>query len=189
MKKVLVIVYPEYADFQIAHTLFLLKKLGDVKITTASLDGKAVESIGSLKTMVDTSLSEIKLVEYDLILIPGGDGIPQLLEETVMIETLKRAYTSNIPIATICGAAAFLAQAGILKGKRFTCRLETYKTNRKLFEESIYTDAPLEKDQLVITAKPTAFAELAIAVGEMLHLFRNKQQSNALYSFCKGENS
>lgn len=185
----MVIVYPEYADFQIAHTLFLLKKFGDVKMTTASLDGKEVESIGSLKTKADISLSEIKKVEYDLILIPGGDGVPQLLEETVMTETLKRAYTSNIPIATICGGAAFLAQAGVLKEKRFTCKLETYETNRKLFKESIYTGTPLEKDQLVITAKPTAFAELAIAVGEMLHLFRNKKQSNTFYSFCKGENS
>lgn len=109
LKKVIVIVYPEYADFQIAHTLFLLKKLGNVKITTTSLDGRTIKSIGGLKINADISLSEIEIEEFDLILIPGGDGIPQLLIESLMKETLQRAYAANIPIATICGGAAFLA--------------------------------------------------------------------------------
>jgi len=60
--------------------------------------------------------------------------------------------------------------------------------NRKLFEKSIYTGNPLEEDQLVITAKPTAFAELAIEIDKMLHLFKNEKQMDSFYSFCKGEN-
>lgn len=36
MVKVLFFAYAEFADFEIAHTIFLLKKLGKAEITTAS---------------------------------------------------------------------------------------------------------------------------------------------------------
>lgn len=188
MKKIALIIYPEYAEFQIAHTLFLLTKLGNAKITTVSLDGETEDSVGGLTTQVDASLSDIDVMDYDLILIPGGDGIRHVLHEKVISETLKKCISSNIPIATVCGAAAFLTKANILKERRFTCLLETYEKNRTLFEKAIYTGNQLEKDELIITAKPTAFAELAIEIGKMLHLFKNEKQMDSFYSFCKGEN-
>jgi putative intracellular protease/amidase len=44
--KILFIAYPQYADFEIAHTLFFLRKAGKVTIVTATVNRKPVESLG-----------------------------------------------------------------------------------------------------------------------------------------------
>lgn len=117
MKKVLLILYPQYADFQIAHTLFLLKKVGKINIVTASITGNSVESIGGLMTNVDCPLREISINEFDLIMLPGGDGVTEVIDEPSICNIIQQAYQLNIPIASICGAAALLGRAGILKEK------------------------------------------------------------------------
>jgi len=75
MKKILFFAYSQYADFEVAHALFLLKKLGKYEITTVSIDGKPVESTGGLWTQAERSLSDIKVTDYELILISSGDGV------------------------------------------------------------------------------------------------------------------
>lgn len=186
MKQVLCLIYPKYADFQIAHTLFLLKKFGKITITTASIDGKAVESIGSLKTEVDIPLHKVDVANYDLILLPGGDGIADVLHEEVISLILKNAAQATIPIASICGAAALLAKAEVLKGKKFTCFIHTVQENETIFELATYTGKDIEVDEQIITAKGTAFAELAVSVGEQLTIFSSSKQKDTLYNFCKG---
>lgn len=53
MKKILFFAYPQYADVKIAHALFLLKKIGKYIVTTVSVDGENVESIGGVWAKVE----------------------------------------------------------------------------------------------------------------------------------------
>ncbi|MGG2014985.1 DJ-1/PfpI family protein [Bacillus sp. S10(2024)] len=186
MKRVLFLAYPEYADFEIAHVLFLLRKMGKAKITTVSVDGNPVESIGGLWTQVEASLSEIKLNEFDLILISGGDGIHKILDEAIVSKMLMNAFNLKIPIASICASAILLGKAGILNGRRFTCLQHTYENNKSLFETSIYTGADIEVENTIITAKGTAFAEFAVAVCQLMDLLKEKEKLDSTLRFCKG---
>ena len=186
MKKVLFLVYPQYADFEIAHALFLLRKVGEAKITTVSVDGKPVESIGGLWTQTEASLPEIRVDEFDLILISGGDGVREILDEGIVSNMLMSAFNSNIPIASICASAILLAKAGILNGRKFTCLQNTYENHKSLFERSIYTGTDIEVENTVITAKGTAFAEFAVAVCQLMGLLNEKEKLDSTLKFCKG---
>lgn len=186
MKKILFFAYPQYADFEIAHALFLLRKIGKYRVTTVSVDGEDVESIGGLWTKVEGALSDINVSDFSLILIPGGDGVPAIVNEESITAKLVEAYNLRIPIASICASAVFLGKAGILEGREFTCNQGTYENNENIFSRSIYTGKDIEVSSQIITAKGTAFAEFAVSVGQMLDLFQDKNQYDSLLKFCKG---
>lgn len=186
MKKVLLFVFPQYADFEIAHTLFFLRKVGKASVVTATIDGDDVESLGGLLTKAQLTLSDVNIEEYDLVLIPGGDGISEVINDTSIQKLLTQAYEKEIPIASICASATLLGKAGLLKGKSFTCTLPTYQHFEKVFLEADYTGSNIEVGERFITAKGTAFAEFTVAVGNLLNLWRNKEQEESVYQFCKG---
>ena len=85
MKKILFFAYPQYADFEIAHALFLLRKIGKYTVTTVSVDGEDVESVGGLWTKAEGALSDINVSDFSLILIPGGDGVPDIIMKRVLL--------------------------------------------------------------------------------------------------------
>ncbi|MFT8323575.1 MAG: DJ-1/PfpI family protein [Bacillus sp. (in: firmicutes)] len=186
MKKVLLILFQRYADFEIAHALFLLHKIGSAQIISVSIDGEAIKSIGGLVTAVSSALSHIRVVDYDLILIPGGDGIQELLTEKVVSTVLRDAYDSRIPIASMCASAVLLAQAGILEGKRFTCLTHSFNYYRSFFTEGIYTGNDCEVSDLVVTAKGTAFAEFALITCQIIGMNFDDEQLKKWKKFCKG---
>ncbi|MFD1021022.1 DJ-1/PfpI family protein [Thalassobacillus hwangdonensis] len=186
MKKVLLLVFPQYADFELGHPLFVLRKIGEAQITTVSADGANVESLGGMKTQVDGKAADFNAENFDLVLIPGGDDIDLVLKETTVITMLNQAYESQVPVASICASATLLAKAGMLKGHDFTCMPGTYEHFNPLFEGARYSGAPVEVGDTWITAKGTAYAEFAIAIGEMLDLFDNEDHKQSILHFCKG---
>lgn len=186
---VLFLAYPQYADFEIAHALFLLRKIGKAKITTVSVNGKSVESVGGLRTHVEFSISEINVKNFDLILIAGGDGVREIIDEEIVISMLSSAYILDIPIASICASATLLAKAGILNGRKFTCLTSTYENNKTLFKNSTYSGEDIEVEKSIITAKGTAFAEFAVSICQQMGLLIEQDNIDSTLKFCKGISS
>ncbi len=81
---ILFIAFSKYADFEIAHPLFFLRKVGKASVTTCSIDGNPVESIAGLMTTPQLSFEKVNVEEYDLILLPGGDGISKIISRTIL---------------------------------------------------------------------------------------------------------
>jgi putative intracellular protease/amidase len=187
MKKVLLFAYPLYADFEIAHTLFYLRKVAKANIITATINGESVESLGGLITEAQTSLSDVDITEFDLVLISGGDGISEVIEDESISRILNKAIDTNVLIASICASAALLGKAGILREKEFTCLPNTYESFKTIFEGAKFTNKSIQKDKGYITAKGTAFAEFTVAVGEELSIWRDQDHANHALKFCKGE--
>ncbi|MGE6256690.1 DJ-1/PfpI family protein [Heyndrickxia sporothermodurans] len=186
MKNILFIAYNQYADFEVAHTLFFLRKAGKTKVTTVTVDAKPVESLAGLITMPQLSLSDVDVEHFDLVLISGGDGIYTVIEEEALSSLLQNAFANEIPIAAICASAALLGKAGLLKGKKFTCTANTFEQFNYVFEEAIYTGSNIEVGDYLITAKGTAFAEFTVAVGNLLKIWKDENHSNWARQFCKG---
>lgn len=187
MKKVLLLLHDHYADFQIGHVLFFLNKLGKAEITTCTVEGAEVISLGGLRIKPDYRLDRLNITDYDLLLIPGGDGIHLAMENEQIFKMIKSAYESNVFIASICGSAVFLAKSGILKDKKFTCNDQTVDEYSNIFETENYTGANVETSSPgFITAKGAAFAQFTIAVLKELNLLQDKTQEEKVLAFCRG---
>ena len=185
---ILFFAYPKYADFEIAHPLFFLRKVGKAHVTTCTIAGNPVESIAGLITMPQFALEKVKVEDYDLILLPGGDGISEVMNHTSIHSMLQVASSAGIPIASICASAVLLGKAGLLDGKQFTCTQATYDHFNDVFIKGEYTGSNIEVSPKMITAQGTAFAEFTIEAGKMVGLWRDAEHAEKALRFCKGMN-
>jgi cyclohexyl-isocyanide hydratase len=59
--------------------------------------------------------------QLDLVMVPGGPGQQDLMEDEVVLEFLQRQAQKAKYITSVCTGSLVLGAAGLLKGKRATC--------------------------------------------------------------------
>ncbi len=68
--------------------------------------------------MVDHSFADD--VDYDILLVPGGQGTRDLVNDAEFIQSLKTACGKADIVATVCTGAGLVAKTGMLDGKEAT---------------------------------------------------------------------
>ena len=98
------------------------KKKGDkVKTAIHDFDGDQTysEKPGHNFTL-NTTFNNIKVQDYDAIVIPGGRSPEYLRLDEKVLNIVRSFSNAKKPIAALCHGPQILAAAGILKGKRCT---------------------------------------------------------------------
>jgi transcriptional regulator GlxA family with amidase domain len=90
------------------------------RVTTASVDGKAVTVDGPVSIQPAAALKSIR--KTDLIFIPStGLGIDDVVERNAaVVPWLQRWHKRGVPIASVCSGVGLVAATGLLDGKRAT---------------------------------------------------------------------
>lgn len=91
------------------------------RVTTASRDGKAVGSpYAGLRMAPQCAIADIE--RADIVIIPtSGLALDEkLVENSALLPWLRARYQDGAYIAGVCMGAAYLAQAGLLDGRRAT---------------------------------------------------------------------
>lgn len=87
-------------------------------VSTVSQDGKQITVHNGLKVMPDYSFYDAPT--FDIIIVPGGPlKALKLVESNKEIISWIENYKDKI-VASVCTGAFFLAQAGLLNGKKAT---------------------------------------------------------------------
>ncbi len=181
--KTYVFLYENFADFEIAPLLLLLKGKSDV--ITFSFEKGALTSEEQLKVVVDRSLNEVSHDDVDLLVIPGGDPEPYI-DRIDFHEFLQRLNEKGSFIAAICGGPGFLAHAGLLKGLRIAHGYSKEDAER-VFARSTITDDDVVVEGNIITARGQAYAEFAVAVYKQLGLFENEEEALGTLDWLKNK--
>ncbi len=89
-------------------------------VTTASVDGKAVDCDGAIQIKPNAGINDIR--KADLIFIPTtGLGIDDVVERNApVVPWLKRWHKRGAEIACVCSGVGLVAETGMLDGKRAT---------------------------------------------------------------------
>lgn len=93
---------------------------GGVKVITASTTTKTAVSMGGRTIKPEITLEQIKLEEYEGIVIIGGPGADIFFQNKILHKILQEACKKNKLVAAICISPATLAYSGVLKGKNAT---------------------------------------------------------------------
>jgi transcriptional regulator GlxA family with amidase domain len=90
------------------------------RIRVASLDGRPVSTLCSVGLTPNCAIKDIK--KTDIIIVPasGWDVLDQIADTTPLVPWLRKWHARGATIAGVCTGVAFLAEAGILDGKRAT---------------------------------------------------------------------
>ncbi len=99
------------------------------KVEVATASGMTIFSPG-IDLKPDMRLDEVKVADYEGFIMPcmgvGGIPGPPVAPETVAI--VKQALAEGKPVAAQFGSVIILAQAGILKGKKYAFANDPLKT-------------------------------------------------------------
>ena len=90
------------------------------RVTTASVDGRAVHCDGPIDIQPAVALADVR--KTDLIFIPStGLGIDDVVERNApVVPWLRRCHKRGAAIASVCSGVGLVAATGLLDGKRAT---------------------------------------------------------------------
>lgn len=76
---------------------------------------------GKAEYQTDKAITDVKVADYDAVVIPGGSSPENLRLNDGILQFVKEANEAKKPIAAICHGPQILISADLLKGRTITC--------------------------------------------------------------------
>jgi putative intracellular protease/amidase len=135
-----------------------LEKAG-YKVVVATLDGSSF-SAGSTTMKADIKLSDANLADYagfilPCLAVPSYPAPPEVSPEAIAL--VQAAISAGKPVAAQTGSLWTLAEAGVLKGKKYAYAMEEKSPQ---FAGATFAGTGVVRDGLVITSGICPYMEL-----------------------------
>ncbi|MEZ5961924.1 MAG: DJ-1/PfpI family protein [Hyphomonadaceae bacterium] len=114
--RIVFILYPRLTQLDFTGPYEVLARVPDTEVIIASKDGGALKTEMGLTFADLTKLSDV--VSADMIMIPGGPGQTEAMQDPAFMEQVKRLGASATYLTAVCTGSLILAAAGLLTGKR-----------------------------------------------------------------------
>jgi protein deglycase len=192
MKKVLLLLAEGFETFEASVFIDvigwnLIDGDGTTQLFSCGLT-KEVKSTFNQKMIVDFTLEEINVDDYDALAIPGGFseyGFYASAYNSSCLDLIRRFHQQDKIIATICTGAFPVAKSGILNGRKGT----TYNMNpirqQNLAEMGVdVLQQPIVRDGNIITSwNPSTALEVAFQLLELLTSIEQARKIRELMGF------
>jgi 4-methyl-5(b-hydroxyethyl)-thiazole monophosphate biosynthesis len=153
-----------------AITLIDLLRRAQFNVVTAGLEDEITVIKASRNAMLvpDTTLNEALKMEFDMIVLPGGQpGSDNLNNDPRIIKQIQQMAAAGKYTCAICAAPRALARAGVLEGKRATSYPGTL--DKISVPGMTYTGEAVTIDGKIITSRgPGTAMEFALTLIEAL---------------------
>ncbi|MDP2122412.1 MAG: type 1 glutamine amidotransferase domain-containing protein [Hoeflea sp.] len=153
--KILIMSTHGFEQSELEYPLEHLKKAG-ATVHVATPDGKPIrgwdEKDWGKSVDADLKISEVKVDEYNALVLPGGQINPDVLRvEENAIQLVRNFVSSGKIVAAICHAPWLLIEAGVIKGREAT----SYHSIRTDMENAgaKWIDAEIAIDNGIITSR------------------------------------
>ncbi|REC53584.1 helix-turn-helix domain-containing protein, partial [Rhodosalinus sediminis] len=140
------------------------------RVTTASIDGTPVQSAYGLNIAPDRAIADLGPV--DLIMVSASGPVPDewMARHAAIPPWLAERYRSGTRIAGVCSGVAFLAEAGLLDGRRATTHWGVAESFRRRYPDVYWeTDLLITEDAgLYCSGGVNAASDLSLHLVERL---------------------
>lgn len=120
---------------------------------------------GFLALVADYGLDDV--VDPDVLVVPGGPGTRDLLEDEELLEWLRTAHATSHWTASVCTGALLLGAAGLLKGLEATTHWAA--TDRlAAYGADAISARIVERGKLITAAGVSAGIDLGLHLAELL---------------------
>jgi protease I len=119
-------------------------------VDVAVRDKKQVNGIIGAKIIPTKDIPELKVEDYDLVILPGGaKAMEYMRQDTEILKFISDFNSSGKTIASICHAAQLLISSKIVKGRK----ISGYYSIKDDINNAgaIYTDEPAVVDGNIVT--------------------------------------
>ena len=145
----------------------------DIDVVTCGFK-KQVMSTFNIQVLVDKTIEEVCVDDYDALAIPGGFeefGFYDEAYDSSFLNLIREFNSKEKIIASICVAALPVGKSGVLKNRKATTyHLKNGKRQRQLSEFDVnVVNAPIVVDKNIITSYcPETAPHVAFKLLEML---------------------
>ena len=122
---------------------------------------------GKEKVKAEKSIDQVKVEDYDALLIPGGQSPDRLRADRRMVEFVKEFDQAEKPIAAVCHGPQLLIAAHLVKGRTLTA-WQTIQDDLRQIGATV-KDEPVVRDRNWITSrKPEDLQQFSAAIVDHL---------------------
>jgi putative intracellular protease/amidase len=120
------------------------------KVNIATISGESI-SIGSVKLDNVLKLANVNTGDYSGFILPCM-GVKERRYVPEIGAIVEKAVEAGKPVAAQLGSVKYLAGAGVLKGKKYSYRVEVDLNMAPDFKEGIYSGTGIVQDGNIITS-------------------------------------
>ena len=117
-KAVYLLVVDGFADWEPAHAVAELRRHGQYRVESVGLTPVPVQSMGGIRVLPSTTVSDVDPADVAVFILPGGDRWENAPVEPAIEQLLKGLDAQRVPLAAICAATVAIARMGLLQGRR-----------------------------------------------------------------------
>ena len=163
---VYILLAPGFEEMEALAPADLLRRAG-IDVALVSLEGELVPGGHNIVVKADMQLSQVRLEDMQMIMLPGGGvGVANLGKDPRVEELVKQACAQGKTLCAICAAPSLLSKWGLLDGKKAVC----YPTWSDRIPGAVYLPGEkLAQDGSIVTgqAAGTSF-EFALKLIEVI---------------------
>lgn len=165
MAKVTVILADGFEEVEAMAIVDVLRR-AQIEVVIAGLHEGPISSARRVKVIPDTVIDTIKVEDFDMLVLPGGQPGSDNLNADKRVRDLIRNFNSAGKLTgAICAAPYVLANAGILDGKNVT----SYPGFEDRLGSALYKEKTVVEDGNVLTSRgPGTALCFALAIVESL---------------------
>lgn len=166
MKKILIPLFTGFEEMEAIILIDVLRR-ASIQVDSASMDSSPILASRMTKHTADILLSEVKMDDYEMILLPGGNkGTEQMMNSDLLHKILYEFERRNLWIGAICAAPNVLRQLLIIDSEtEFTC----YPSSLDLSEGGIYKEERIvESGKILTSIGPGSAFEFALFIIEKM---------------------
>lgn len=121
MKKVLVPMADGCEEIEAVTVIDVLRRAG-FEVVAAGLRAGPLTASRGVKLVPDTTIDAVRPLDFDAVVVPGGNGgVQNLLKDARVLDALRALHGAGRWVCAICAGPLVLEAAGVLAGARATC--------------------------------------------------------------------
>lgn len=157
-----IVIYDRLTALDAVGPYEVLSRLPGANVTfVAERAGPKRTENGSLALLADATIAEFP--SPDVLVVPGGYGQADLMEDGPLHEWLRAAHETSIWTTSVCTGSLILAAAGLLEGKRAT-------SHWLALDELVRLGAELTPERVVFDGKIVTAAGVSAGIDMALEL-------------------
>ena len=151
VRKVLMLIDNEAEDSEFIYPYYRFQEEGYTVDVVGPKANEVYTGKHGVPLRANLSPEDVKIDEYDAIIIPGGKAPDRMRINKGLVQIVKDAFKKGKVIAAVCHGPQMLIEADILRCKRATC-WKSVATDLKN-AGAIFIDASVVVDKNIVTSR------------------------------------
>src|SRR6185436_3628693 len=159
------LIYPRLTQLDMTGPYEVLARLPNTKVHLVAHTMAPVKTDRGMEIVPTITLADCP--QFDLVMVPGGAGQQDLMEDVVVLEFLRKQASGAKYVTSVCTGSLVLGAAGLLKGRRATSHWAALEHLKPLGAIPV-SDKVVMDGNVITGAGVTSGIDFALAVAALL---------------------